>query len=144
MTQTEAIHAMYQAVVEAFSRAGGAYEHGLPARVFRDVLDALYTGQYYMEIRDNEIQTFCAYWLIHREDVDLAERGARPEDISSGSVLFVVQFFSLLGRQGIATMLKCLRSRCGHVEAALWWRAKPGRAKKRRYFHTHRTLVEGS
>lgn len=142
MTQWQALYHLYTAIIDAMSRSGGPYAVGVPLRAFHDVLDALHTGQYHLELDDDgRVSTFCSWWFVDHKDVDLVERGARPDDITSGSIMFITHCFTLHpGRRKILPMIKSLRQKCAHrIEAALWWRAKAGKPKQPRYFT--RTII---
>lgn len=127
----QALFALYMEVLEAFGRV----YPDVDKRLMFSVLDGLTNGQYYMaRDHDGRIVTFCSYWRIMPGDLQIIAEGGRPENITEGIMVFVVDCFNIVGRNGLSAMIKCLRRDNPGAKGVAWWRYE-GEGKPKRFMY---------
>jgi hypothetical protein len=79
---------LYAEIVDFMYHSGGAYR-SMDTATYRDVIDALFDGRYRVTRSDGDITSFTTWWLIHEADINIVREGGKPDDISSGNIVYI-------------------------------------------------------
>lgn len=98
-------------VCNAFFRAGGTY-YKIDDATYHHIIRCLSAGQYYLERADDgSIMQFMMWWFVDSKDIPKARKYEwRPEDITKGDSVFIVDYINHTGRRGMVRMMKELRA----------------------------------
>jgi hemolysin-activating ACP:hemolysin acyltransferase len=117
-------YALCQEILQFLDETPGIYRDGVTDRLYSNLVQSLYNGQYLLFRDDAEkIVSFLNYWLIYPEEFHLAAQGKPLSTTTHGSMVWVVDMGTSGGRRSFTRMAKELRHR--HRQAkGIGWRHK--------------------
>lgn len=106
---------LYMEIFSFLKRHEGVYV--VTNKTCFELIDSLINNRFFLE-RDEQgnIVTFCNFWKI--DDLETVRKGDRPEDVDSGSHIFVIDCAS---DKGLRDMVRKLRSICKGMKGAAWF-----------------------
>ena len=107
---TTGIKELYLEITEFLSRSGGSYT-SIDTATYRDIIDALLDKRYRIT-RDESgnITAFTSWWMIHESDIDAVIHGGRPDDLSTGTIVYVADH---AGPSGYPELIRFIRTTIG-------------------------------
>jgi len=93
-----------------------------------NILWALASGQYVLKRDDNgKVLYFVSYWRLHPKDVGAMMDRVTPEDVFSGSIMYVTECGNKMGKKGMVEMIKALRTQAKGMKGVFWHRVRAGK-----------------
>lgn len=116
----EEVDRLLDEVTAFLLECGGSYQEP-DGRVEKNVLECLAVDQFIIHRGSTgEITHFLCYWMVTPEAAgDLAD-GIRPQEITGGTVMFVIEHGNKDGRPGMTRMIWDIRNKTPQTVGAAW------------------------
>ena len=110
------VRSLYLEIMDFLNNQGGTYAH-IDTDTYRDIIDAIFDGRCRID-RDEcgSIIAFTTWWMIRESDIQLVSAGGRPDDISSGTVVYVADH---AGKGAYPELIRFIKSNIG-VRGVCW------------------------
>jgi hypothetical protein len=103
----QSLKRLYLTMLRFFKDSGGAYMC-LDAFTSHDLLESLFDGRVII-VRDatGNIVSITNIWKIHEADLDAVAQGDKPNDVSTGNIVYIADH---AGRGGYPAMIRKLKN----------------------------------
>ena len=92
-----------------------------------NVLEGIATGQQII-IRDDrgEIEHYLSYWKVSDADIELLQKGIKPDDRTTGNRLYIAEHGNKGGRKSLTRVIRLLRELAGNDLSGVLWHSCHG------------------
>jgi hypothetical protein len=125
----ESLKKLYLEITAFLSRSGGSYRQ-IDTATYRDLIDALLDDRCRV-VRDGtgDICGVTTWWMVHERDLDTVKYGYKPEDITTGSIVYVADH---AGKQQYPALIRFIRTTIG--KKGVCWHHKFKHPNQFRYY----------